>query len=191
MVHDYGFAPNPFWGFCTLGHCTPNHQGIKLSPGDWILGNSQKNSGNLLIYAMRIDETLVFDDYYRDPRFDLKKPAFHSTWKEQCGDNIYFRDSEGDWMQAETLFHTDESRQEQDLKYHKVFIGSEFFYFGGKPKQMPKRFKSLLRVGVGCSCNHSEALVKKFVEWLRATFKPGIHAKPRDLAEWAEDFEDT
>jgi hypothetical protein len=24
---DTGLAPNPFWGFCTLALCTPNHQG--------------------------------------------------------------------------------------------------------------------------------------------------------------------
>ena len=26
VKYDTGFAPNPFWGFCTLAACTPNHQ---------------------------------------------------------------------------------------------------------------------------------------------------------------------
>ena len=29
-VLDTGLAPNPFWGYCTLAVCTPNHMGIRL-----------------------------------------------------------------------------------------------------------------------------------------------------------------
>ena len=28
--HDKGLAPNPFWGYCTLAVCTPNHAGVRL-----------------------------------------------------------------------------------------------------------------------------------------------------------------
>jgi hypothetical protein len=35
---DTGLAPNPFWGWCTLAVCTPNHQGSKAKRGDWVAG---------------------------------------------------------------------------------------------------------------------------------------------------------
>lgn len=73
VVCDTGFAPNPFWGLCTLAACTPNHQSLQLKRGDWLLGNSSAKEGHQLIYAMRVSEVLDFDQYYRDPRFEQKK----------------------------------------------------------------------------------------------------------------------
>ena len=34
VVHDAGLAPNPFYGWCTLAVCTPNHMGVKVTKGD-------------------------------------------------------------------------------------------------------------------------------------------------------------
>lgn len=42
---DKGLAPNPFWGWCTLALCTPNHMGIKANQSDWIVGFT--NTGGL------------------------------------------------------------------------------------------------------------------------------------------------
>src|SRR5438132_14058913 len=101
VVYDKGFSPNPFGGFCTLAACTPNHQGLRLGQGDWLLGHGSAARGNRLIYAMRIADVLDFDDYYRDRRFAAKKPQ-HGGWRERCGDNIYFRDESGRWAQGLT-----------------------------------------------------------------------------------------
>lgn len=75
VVYDSGFAPNPFWGLCTLAACTPNHQGLRLKAGEWLIGNSSARAGHRLIYAMRVSEVLDFDKYYRDPRFEQKERA--------------------------------------------------------------------------------------------------------------------
>ncbi len=72
---DAGLAPNPYGEYCTLAVCTPNHMGIKLTKGDWIMGTETVARGNKLIYAMQVDEVLYFDTYYHDPRFETKKPA--------------------------------------------------------------------------------------------------------------------
>ena len=37
VQHDKGFAPNPFWGICTLACCKPRIR-AKASVGDIILG---------------------------------------------------------------------------------------------------------------------------------------------------------
>jgi len=187
MVHDYGFAPNPFWGFCTLGVCTPNHQGIKLSKGDWILGNSSVKTGNRLIYAMQISEFLDFDAYYRDARFRSKRPRFDRTWKEACGDNIYFRSPNGEWRQAQTQFHEDESIRETDLRHPTVFVSEEFYYFGENMVVLPDQFKPLIKTGKGCACHHSKELVTAFIAWLRKKYEAGVHGNPRHLDD--EDAE--
>lgn len=180
MVHDYGFAPNPFWGFCTLGVCTPNHQGIKLAKGDWILGNSDVKSRNLLIYAMCVSESLNFDAYFHDQRFKKKKPRFDRGWKEASGDNIYYRGTSGRFRQIQTQYHADKQIRKKDEKHPTVFIAKEFYYFGRSMFRLPAKFQPLMRVGKGCRCNHDPKLVEEFIAWLRNNFTKGIHGDPRD-----------
>ena len=84
---DRGLAPNPFWGYCTLAVCTPNHMGIRAQNGDWFIGTETVERGNKLIFAMRVAEVLRFDQYHSDPRFDTKKPVVNGTWRQRCGDN--------------------------------------------------------------------------------------------------------
>src|SRR4030042_1631710 len=92
---DSGLAPNPFWGYCTLAVCTPNHMGIKAQKGDWIIGTTTVSRGNKLVYAMQISEVLSFANYYTDARFGKKKPIVYGSWRERCGDNIYYKDNHG------------------------------------------------------------------------------------------------
>ena len=94
VKHDIGLAPNPFWDYCTLALCTPNHMGIRPEIGDWIIGTTPVSLGSKLVYAMQVSETLPFDDYYADKRFEKKKPSISGSWKEQCGDNMYYKDEQ-------------------------------------------------------------------------------------------------
>ena len=87
--HDKGLAPNPFWDWCTLAVCTPNHQGSRLDVGDWIAGFLEKKRGYKFLYAMEISEILGLDEYFRDPRFSAKKPNLRGSWTKRCGDNFY------------------------------------------------------------------------------------------------------
>jgi Nucleotide modification associated domain 2 len=183
IVHDGGFAPNPFGRHCTLAACTPNHMGLRLQPGDWLMGNSNIDRGQKLVYAMRVSEVLDFDDYYRDPRFDYKKPRFDRTWREQCGDNIYYRDPNGDWAQAPSVFHVRPGDLEKDTRRPRVFISDHFFYFGENAQPIPAEFTALIRARQGCGCNFSPNLVEGFVQWLEGTFAPGVHGEPADRRE--------
>jgi hypothetical protein len=114
ISHDTGFAPNPFGGFCTLAACTPNHQGLRLARGHWLVGNSTVVTGRRIVYAMRISDVLDFDEYYRNPRFTEKK-AHSGSWQTQCGDNIHFRDDTGRWTQALAFYHTRRSGEGHPL----------------------------------------------------------------------------
>ena len=188
VKNDTGFAPNPFWGCCTLAACTPNHQGVRLARGDWILGNQTAARGNGLVYAMEVAETLPFDDYYRDPRFEKKKPVPRGTWRKACGDNMYYRDSDDEWKQHPSRFHTSPGQMVKDQKYARVFISEVFYYFGKHAVHIPKRFGALVRRRQGCSCRHDEAVVRRFVGWLRGRFEPGIHGLPAHAAVHGHRF---
>jgi hypothetical protein len=184
VVHDTGFAPNPFHGYCTLAACTPNHLGVHLDEGHWLVGNSTAATGNRLIYAMRITEVMDFDDYFRDPRFAAKKPR-DDTGQNRCGDNIYYRDESGAWRQALAFHHIEPGSLEKDTKNPRVFISDYFFYFGDMAPNLPAEFGSLIQMRQGCRCNHEAETVAAFVEWLTSTYTPGLHGPPRDTSEAA------
>src|SRR5262245_34371721 len=95
VKHDFGFSPNPFHGYCTLAACTPNHQGLRLEEGDWLIGHATAKAGRGLIYAMEVSGVMDCDEYYRAPRLVAKRPRFDragSAWgptadrKERPGD---------------------------------------------------------------------------------------------------------
>jgi hypothetical protein len=180
VVNDHGFAPNPFGGYCTLAACTPNHQGIVLSKGDWLVGHAAAKREHRLIYAMELSETpMHFNTYYNDPRFEIKKPRFHLTWREACGDNIYHQTSNGEWQQDKNLFHTPEYLA-KDTKHPRVFISKHFYYFGAKAPKLSEQFSKLIRDRQGCKCKYPEQLIKAFVEWLQTNFTTGVLGEPFD-----------
>lgn len=176
---DTGLAPNPFWGICTLAVCTPNHQGSWVKCGDWVAGFLSKARGHRFLYAMEIDEVLGLDEYYRDMRFEAKKPDLRGSWKERCGDNFYSLGVDGEWIQHRNRFHLDEYLKKQDTKYARVFIGRRFWYLGRSAAELPVRFGPLVG-GRGARVNHDPALVEEFCSWVASHFATGVHALPND-----------
>jgi hypothetical protein len=101
----------------------------QVEKGDWIAGFLGKSRRNKFLFAMDILSVMQMDEYFTDPRFQLKKPKDSLDWKERCGDNIYEQLEDGTWSQHKNDFHT-EADKCQDTKYPKVFIASRFWYFG-------------------------------------------------------------
>jgi hypothetical protein len=92
IPRDFGFAPNPFGGFCTLATCKPRIRKAAVK-GDWILGTGSavnKQTGRI-VYLMNVDLKLTFDQYWHDARFQFKKPIMNGSLKLMYGDNIYHR----------------------------------------------------------------------------------------------------
>lgn len=181
VVHDSGFAPNPFWGYRTLAACTPNHMGIRLREGDWIIGTEPVARGSKLVYAMRVSEVLHFDEYFDDPRFQKKKPNVGGEWRERCGDNIYRRDSDGRWQQSWSRHHQSDEHRRRDTKYPYVFVSDHFYYFGEKAAPIPDDCQDLVQRRQGCKCNHDPDTVARLLAWIEAYFAPGIHGQPRHV----------
>ncbi|MDD5434121.1 MAG: hypothetical protein PH343_01700 [Nitrospira sp.] len=180
---DIGLAPNPFWGYCTLAICTPNHMGIRPQKGDWIIGITTVSRSSKLVYAMQISKTLPFEDYYNDTRFGKKKPVVTGSWRKRCGDNMYYKDTKGVWKQHSTIHHTKPEDIKKDLKHPVVFVAEHFYYFGEKAVKIQPEYQDLIWKRQGCKKDHNDKIVERFLNWLHTNFNPGILGNPYDNNE--------
>src|SRR5437879_2095274 len=106
VKYDTGFAPNPYWDWCTMACCKAQLR-RELTVGDWVVGTSSKtrhDTATRLIYSMKVTELLTFDEYARDRRFKDKIPRY--GFIEQRGDNIYYQDEQGVFHQRVPSFHS-------------------------------------------------------------------------------------
>jgi hypothetical protein len=185
ITDDTGLAPNPFHGFCTSALCTPSHKNAKLRNGDWLIGNSRKRDGNRLVYAMRISEVLSMNDYFRDGRFERKKPKPDGTWIEQCGDNIYFRGDGGQWKRLPSRFHNDRNAFVKDVgddfAGRPVFVAEHFYYFGCRRVTIPDKLAGVICGGIGI--HDKSNFADEFVTWLEDNHQTGVLGTPRDLLD--------
>ena len=173
---DSGLAPNPFWNWCTLAVCTPNHQGASVKPGDWIAGFSSKNTGHKFIYAMEVCERLHMKDYFSDLRFQAKKPQINGSWQQKCGDNIYNLDKEK-WIALPNSYH--QGLEEKDTRCPYVFVGQRYWYLGDERAVTPSEFLSMIG-GRGVRVNHPPELTQQFKIWVQENFNEGVTAMPFD-----------
>ena len=187
VKRDRGFAPNPFYGYCTLAHCTPNHMNARLRKDDYIVGFIKHKGEPCLLYWMIIDEVLDYDAYYRNPKYKRKKPNINGTWISRCGDNIYYRGKSGQWKQATTVYHKDKISFKKDTRYAVVYIGKKFSYHGknahisNKSLRIPIKVRSLYRDGRGIRyIKKTSPNFDIFLDWLKG-MPLGRQGDPRDL----------
>lgn len=183
MTTDTGFAPNPFHGICTLAACTPNHCKAKLVKGDLIAGCFRSGRKPRLVYVMAIDEVFALDAYYRDVRFQAKKPSRNGTWIEHAGDNIYYRNKTGKWRQdKDAVHHRDDPKVfRQDTEANRVFVGKHFVYYGGDAVDLPVGFSGCMPTGQGIKyLNDNPDTMEAFRRWAFDRPKLGRLGLPRD-----------
>lgn len=141
---DFGFAPNPFHGTCTLATCKPKiRHTAKI--GDWILGIGGNRLGEArgkCILLMKVSEKMSFQEYWEDDRFKRKKPVYNGSNVQMLGDNIYHKDEHGAWIQEESHhsepngtpnrknLETDTGQSDQ------VLISDCFLYFGSQAQSI-------------------------------------------------------
>lgn len=181
VVSDIGLAPNPFHGFCTLALCTPNHMKARLEKGDWIVGCFRCDQLPKIVYIMQVDESMLLNDYYNDPRFACKTVSNHN-WKTEVGDNIYYVDNRGNLLQdTNTSYHNDENEQNKDKYGNRVFIGKQFVYFGKKAIDFPSaEFYNCLPRTKGIKyLRNTDPLYQDFLKWSKA-LGSGVKGNPRD-----------
>lgn len=192
--YDSGFAPNPFYGSCTLATCKPDIRRTAQA-GDWIVGtgsaDKRVNRGTLLVHAMKVAEATDFRSYWSDPRYVKKKPQRRGSRKQSCGDNIYHRSpDDAEWLQLDS-FHSDESGKprddhvRRDTGVDRVLIASDYYYFGGEGPEIPAMFRDPERYDVCRKIRRRSILqddqwIAEFVAWLRTFGEPGFHGRPFD-----------
>jgi hypothetical protein len=191
VQHDKGFAPNPFWGFCTLACCKPRIRN-RAAEGDIVMGfgSASKEVGlsGRVIYWMKVGKIISFDTYWSDPKYASKKPAMQSGLMACYGDNIYHSDGNG-WRQT-ISFHSDgaglgSGNLERDTSLtDRVLIGQDFAYWGGNAPLLPKALGGLVPALQTERCNYSEADKAKILAWIASRPERGFRAPP---ADWARD----
>ena len=193
VARDYGFAPNPFYGWCTLATCKPRIR-AKANIGDWIVGTGAKTKYDLsghLIFAMQVSEILSFDGYWTDSRFTCKKPVLNGSLKQVYGDNIYHRSYER-WTQADS-HHSLEGglpnarNIDRDTSTNRVLVASRFVYFGASAPIIPGVFRPFRPTGKDLCCLSqgyrvlSEQLAAEFGRWLEGRGKWGLQGLPLEF----------
>lgn len=186
VAHDDGFAPNPFWGYCTLANCKPKIR-LTAKVGDWIVGLSSKPTGNRVIYAMQVEEILNYRQYYHDKRFAKKIPDNYkrkAIYKQ--GDNIYAPLPNGAFRQLPSAHskkcQEDPKAKAVDLRGVNVLIARTFHYFGGSGPELPKHLHKL-KVGRAHKCRFPLDTISDFLEFI-STHPQGVNAPPSD---WPSD----
>nr|VFK21808.1 MAG: hypothetical protein BECKLPF1236A_GA0070988_103183 [Candidatus Kentron sp. LPFa]VFK34939.1 MAG: hypothetical protein BECKLPF1236C_GA0070990_103153 [Candidatus Kentron sp. LPFa] len=191
VARDYGFAPNPFFGVCTLATCKPRIRKA-ATIGDWVIGTGSKKNDRqgVLVYAMGVSEVMMFNEYWSDERFLRKIPNLRGSKKQAFGDNIYYRNSDGQWHQAES-HHSYPGRPNphnirNDTQTDRVLIGEEFGYWGGSGPEIPQKFRDYHGADICAGRNHKnqfpDELVTEFIEWFRSLKQTGYQGKSLDWA---------
>lgn len=190
--YDSGFAPNPFYQYCTLATCKPAIRRF-ADPGDWVVGSGSNDRtvrlGGRLVYAMRVTETMTFDAYAADPRFTSKIPYRNGSRKQSCGDNIYFRENPAaDWQQRDSFHSRDdgtinEKHVQRDTAVNRVLISDDFVYFGGNGPDFPDYLRdcngrSLCKKGIGRNCFDDATLIENFEHWIHSLEVKGYQSAP-------------
>lgn len=192
VARDYGFAPNPFFGMCTLACCKPLIRKA-ANIGDWVVGtgSKQKNRRYLLVYAMRVSGTMTFNEYWEDDRFQRKKPNLRGSKKQAFGDNIYFKDELGKWHQLNSHHSYEGGSPNQnnvlhDTKIDRVLISTNYAYWGGEGPNIRQKFENCCgsniyaEQGQGHKCKFPTKFVEKFAAWFCSLNEHGNLGRPLD-----------
>ena len=160
VQHDYGYAPNPEDGFCTLAKCKYGRGGRKniielADVGDWIAwtggADLRVSAGHgKLIYAMCVEEKLTLSEYHQDPRFRGRR---------------------------------DNEARDTDLQERYALISSFYYYFGrnapnlsGSPvRNLHHPFE---KRGPGHRSDFTEEFTDDFARWLGSRWEIGQHGAP-------------
>ncbi len=196
VQHDYGFAPNPFHGYLTLATCKGQIRGnLNLHINDWIVGLGSCAMGNEghVIYAMKVEERLTFDEYWADRRFSCKKPVLNGSLVQIYGDNVYHHTPGVEGYIQEPCAHSNndgtvnEEHLRRDTRCDKVLISSTFYYFGDACPPIPEEFAYInvdYRNYAYTDLTDHDQEINDFVEWLEEKYGQGIHGDPCNWREF-------
>ena len=180
---DFGFAPNPFHGYCTLATCKPVIRRT-AQVRDWVIGmgGARLKATGRCIFAMRVTERLTFNEYWSNPRFLDKKPVRYGSQKMMVGDNIYYFDADAcEWYQADSHHSNADGsvnrfNLERDTQSDSVLVSEHFYYFGNEASPIPKSL--LNNLGYRNQVGHrvfDDAKAKRLIEWIEKSYRGSLN----------------
>jgi Nucleotide modification associated domain 2 len=175
VARDFGFAPNPFHGACTLATCKPRIRKT-AQIGDWIIGmgGTKLNAVSRAIYLMQVTNTLSFNAYWEDPQYRCKRPVRNGSRKTIMGDNIYHQHAgKAGWIQedshhSKTDGSPEPSNVKNDTQTNRVLISHCFSYFGDAAPLVPNEI--LNQLGFRNAIGHRKftlAQALPLVDWIQ------------------------
>lgn len=191
VSRDYGFAPNPFFNACTLATCKPGIRRL-AEVGDWVVGTgtASRKRRSYLVFVMKVEEALTFDEYWNDPRFLQKRPNLSGSKKQAFGDNIYHRANPGKSWQQLNSHHSyadgspNPANIANDTQTNRVLISTDYAYWGGSGPRISPKFRKNggidICAGRGYKCKFPDTVVSDFVEWVRSFGIKGYAGAPAD-----------
>lgn len=192
VARDFGFAPNPFHGFCTLATCKPKIR-KNAEIGDIIIGigSGAQDSAykNRIIFAMIVSDILTYDEYWNDPRFAPKKPFMGGSLKQMYGDNIYHTSPETGMIVQEFSHHsyddgsTNYNNYNRDVPGEKVLVAEQFWYFGNQAIEIPSSLSCLSEVKRGHQVWKGQDFYCAVRAWLESLNDSGFIGKPCKFSE--------
>ena len=139
---DFGFAPNPFHGLCSLATCKPIIRRVAVV-GDWVIGMGgvRLSATGRCVFAMKITQIISFNEYWDNPIYNDKKPIRNGSRKMIVGDNIYHH-SLGTWHQVDSHHSNADGTPNQtnvvnDTQSNAVLLSNNYYYFGSAAVQIP------------------------------------------------------
>ncbi len=193
ITRDYGFAPNPFHGICTLATCKPQVR-TSAKPGDIVVGcgSSTNGLGGRVVSVMRVSGKCSFQEYWDNPLFSIKRPFFKGNQRRAYGDNIYHHDADGQWVQ-ERSHHTfpDGSMNEvnllRDTGSDNVLWSDDFVYFGRTAPPIPDHLRIFNGIDLYPTCrshrvNFSTDFVAAVSAWFEELPSRGCLGRPEAWA---------
>lgn len=174
VARDFGFAPNPFHGSCTLATCMPRIRAT-AQVGDWVvgMGGARLKATGRCVYAMRVSEAAMFNEYWANPSFYDKRPVRNGSNVMMIGDNIYHRDGQTDpWLQLDSHHSNPDGSPnplnvEKDTSADRVLISRYYFYFGRNAPVVPPKILDELGYKNGRGHRKFDPLkCRLFLEWL-------------------------
>jgi hypothetical protein len=196
---DFGFAPNPFNGFCTLATCKPGIRS-KAVVGDWIIGmgGSRLKAVGRCVYAMCVSAKITFNEYWTNPMYLDKKPVRNGSRKMMVGDNIYyFNPATQNWQQADSHHSKADGSANVhnlavDTKSDKVLISRHFIFFGIGAPEVPQVFLGSMKYKNGRNYRVFDTQAcQSLINWLQNNFKKSFNtvvADPFDFSNSEKRF---
>ena len=151
VKRDYGFAPNPFYGFLTLATCKPKIR-RKAQVGDFIIGIAPVDFDNKLVFMAKVSKVITFNEYWNNEEYACKKPVMNGSFKKLYGDNIYHQLDGGEWMQENSHHSNQDGSINMDNLTRdtgttdRVLIADEFFYFGKSMIKVPAEYVTHIHI---------------------------------------------